>query len=105
MNPSAPNAQSHSSRIEALCAYYDLVLPAWWQTSTSSAVVKLRNALVHEARWGGKPLGFGHPEEPFDAIHLDLGYFNARLLMALFGEDHPYIHSALSGGAGRQLIR
>jgi hypothetical protein len=97
---------AHSARIGALCKYYNVVLPPSWSSSKpADLVVKARNQLVHEARWGGEPLGFGHPDEPLDVIHLDLAYVNARLILALLGEDHPYIHSPLSGGAGRQLIR
>jgi hypothetical protein len=105
LRPTPHKAKNHSARLEELCRYYHLTLPSWWSVpGRPPAVVDLRNELVHEARWGGKPLGFGHPEEPLEGAHLDLAYFNARLLMALLGEDNAYIHSTPES-AGRQLIK
>jgi hypothetical protein len=55
---------------------------------------RIRNEYFHESLWGGKPVGFGHPST-HARIHLELAWFNTRLLLAIFGEKGPYVKSAI----------
>jgi len=86
----------HAARISALATAYALKPPDNWQlNSGSSPFVTIRNELFHEAKWGGKPIGFGFPASPNHAPHLELYWFNARLILALLGETSDYIRSPI----------
>jgi hypothetical protein len=99
LQPSAPKAATHGGRIEALASFYDVTVPSQWMSSTSaSALAHIRNELMHEARWGGAPVGFGHPAKPNDVVHLNLAWFNSRLILAILGDRSAYTRSDYRGG-------
>jgi hypothetical protein len=86
---------SHSERILRLCEAYQLAVPSWAESDGSgSALSRIRNEYFHESLWGGKAVGLGHPQE-HRGIHLELSWFNTRLVLALIGEDGPYVRSAI----------
>jgi hypothetical protein len=90
-----PGSVLHASRIVEMQTFYDLALPSWATVvEKKSRLSELRNQYFHESRWGGKPIGFAHPKDVPD-IHLELGYFNTRLLLAIFGERSDYTRSPI----------
>jgi hypothetical protein len=86
----------HAERIVHLCDYYDLTAPPWAKlTGKSSSLSTLRNEYFHESLWGGQPIGFAQPVNIPD-IHLELFWFNTRLLLAILGERCSYTCSAIT---------
>jgi hypothetical protein len=84
----------HAQRVQELATAYALQPPKQWSgAGVHDRLAHIRNELFHEAKWGGKEIGFGHPESPNESIHLDLFWFNSRLLLALLGEYSDYVHS------------
>jgi hypothetical protein len=57
------------------------------------ALAERRNALVHEAMYGGEPVGFTHPAED-KGMELELTGLVARLLLRLLGIENEYTRSA-----------
>lgn len=93
-------ASTHGDRITVLATEYGLDRPSHWQIElgTRSPFLTIRNELVHEARWCGMPIGTGgSPPPPNDAPHLDLFWFNSRLILALLGERGGYVNSRIVG--------
>lgn len=83
----------HSERLPTLCDHYGLHLPDWGVvTNGRSRLSELRNEYFHESKWGGWSIGLGHPQD-VPSIHLQLFYFNTRLLLALLGEHTEYTKS------------
>lgn len=83
----------HAERLPALCAYYGLELPEWGIVTTGrSRLSQLRNEYFHESLWGGEPIGLSHPDD-VPGIHLELFYFNTRLILTLLGERTGYTGS------------
>jgi hypothetical protein len=83
----------HPKRVEEMASTYGLDLPEWARTDSKgrSELSRLRNELVHEAKWAGLPIGFSHPET--EAIDYELAQLNARLLLVILGWKNPYVHS------------
>ncbi len=84
----------HAKRPSFLASQYDMPVPSWAVVATdgSCELSKLRNEFIHEARYGGEPIGFAHPEfNP--SIDLQLLGFNMRLIVAMLGVDCTYIKS------------
>jgi hypothetical protein len=87
---------SHAERIVELCTAYGLVLPKWAEVSSGSSDLKvLRNEYFHEARWGGRPLGYSSPQT-VEGIEWELFWFNTRLLLAVLGDRSEYTKSAIT---------
>jgi hypothetical protein len=88
------NSGPHGDRLVRMANTYAIPVPYnWLQPGGPPIVVTLRNKLVHQAEWGGKPLGFGHPKPPHDGVHLELYWFNSRLIRSLLGDTSAYVHS------------
>ncbi|MFA9460458.1 hypothetical protein [Thiohalorhabdus methylotrophus] len=95
----------HSKRPEKLAEHFGVSVPGWAQTyesdkgKTESRLSKLRNDLVHEARFADAPLGYALPEENF---RLEFSAFNLKLICALLGLETPYKQVPLGdrGGLG-----
>lgn len=84
-------ANVHAERPVLLAKKYSLKLPSWAKldsTGKESALSKQRNELVHEAKYGGKPIGFSYPYENYA---LELTSFNTKLVAAMLGIDAPYL--------------
>jgi hypothetical protein len=85
----------HAERISILAKDYDLTMPKSWDAGR--AVAKVRNKLLHEARWGGKPVGFGGRTSSDMSFASTLFWFNTRLILAILGETGAYVRSSIEG--------
>ena len=87
---------SHARRAEVLASAYDLHLPEWATVSgKQSYLSRLRNDLIHEALWAEEPIGLAHPKE-YPQIHIDLYWFNSRVLLSLLGESSDYTRQPMN---------
>jgi len=86
---------SHTYRASALCAKLGVPTPSWAIPTggKTCALAERRNALVHEAMYGGEPVGFTHPAED-KGMELELTGLVARLLLRLLGIENEYTRSA-----------
>lgn len=85
------HAQNHASRPVVLAEKYNLKLPIWANLNATGKQSKLsiqRNELVHEAKFGGYPIGYAYPEENYS---LEFVAFNTKLIAATLGIDTPYL--------------
>jgi len=86
-------ASNHAGRPVELAKKYNLRLPLWAEldsTQKQSKLSKQRNELVHEAKYGGYPIGYAYPEENYS---LEFRSFNTKLIAAALGIDTPYLNS------------
>lgn len=88
----------HGERASNLCSEYGIKPPDWL-----GSLVKLRNELTHEAKFSGKPLGFGANQEASEATD-GLIRFNQRLLLALLGVEHAFTSSPVVLCAERPFL-
>jgi hypothetical protein len=82
---------THTKRPEALAKKYKIKLPDWAKINLSKKESPLsiqRNELFHEAKYGGKPIGYSYPAENYS---LELTSFNTKLIAAALGIDTPYL--------------
>ncbi len=56
------------------------------------ALSERRNALTHEAMYGGQPVGFTHPTD-HKGMEYELTLLIARLLLRLLGIENEYTRS------------
>jgi hypothetical protein len=92
----------HPERPRALCRELGLSEPKWLSVDAhpEERLSVRRNALMHEAFYGGEPLGFAHPTaEP--GMELELTGFVARCLLGLLGVRNEYTGSPVTT---RQVI-
>lgn len=80
----------HPERPVKLAEKYGLTLPSWAELDSNkkSKLSKLRNALVHEAKYGGYPIGYSYPDENYS---LEFRSFNTKLIAATLGINTPYL--------------
>ena len=74
-----------------LAQYYRITLPKWAELDLSgkgSQLSKDRNELVHEAKYGGHPIGYSHPSENYS---LEFTSFNTKLIAAVLDIHTPYL--------------
>lgn len=91
---SGRECRSHARRVEYLANSLNVPLPSWGRTESSgSEISRLRNALFHEARFGGAPIGFAFPTTEGNIL-VQLQAFNCRLIAALFGAIGAYSRSS-----------
>lgn len=86
-------AQTHAGRPVELAMKYGVILPQWAELDSSgkkSALSILRNELVHEAKYGGHPIGYAHPTEKYT---LEFVSFNTKLICGVLGINTPYLKS------------
>lgn len=82
----------HAARPSILAAHFGVPLPPWGVVSGGTCeLALLRNALVHEGRYAGAPIGFAHPSEN---IAGELESFVRRLIIALLGIQCGYVRSS-----------
>jgi hypothetical protein len=99
----------HADRIKHLANAYHLTLPGPWEGG--KAIARIRNDLVHQARWGGAPIGFGgypeigyginpHGGGPLHSIPVirTLVSFTTRVILAILGESAPYLNLRIGDG-------
>lgn len=80
---------SHVQRPVLLAQKYRVRLPEWAlpdDSSGKSALSILRNELVHEAKYGGHPIGYSHPTENYTVEFVS---FNTRLICGALGINTP----------------
>ena len=89
---SGTKADSHAARPIALSEKYNLELPLWAKliTKKESKLSKQRNDLVHEAKYGGHPIGYSYPDENYN---LEFRSFNTKLIAAALGISTPYLQA------------
>ena len=82
----------HPKRPMKLVEKYDLKLPEWIELDAGgkSKLSKQRNELVHEAKYGGYPIGYSYPEENYN---LEFRSFNTKLIAAALGINTPYLQT------------
>lgn len=83
----------HSIRPVELANKYDLKLPEWAELDSMGKKSQLsihRNELVHEAKYGGHPIGYSYPSENYS---LEFTSFNTKLIAAALGIDTPYLQA------------
>ena len=83
----------HAKRPESLVEHYGLVLPKWAKVDSSGKcrLSRQRNELVHEAKYGGHPIGYAYPDENY---YLEFTSFNTKLIAAALSIDTPYLQAA-----------
>lgn len=64
--PGFIKAKLHANRASEMCSQLGIPEPQWARTldgQTTSFLAERRNALAHEAMYGGKPIGFSCPQD------------------------------------------
>lgn len=83
----------HAKRPSLLANYYQLLVPSWATMKNKSCeVARLRNEMIHEAKFAGEPIGFAYPKDNL-LIARELEAFNTRLIIAMLGVDCAYVSS------------
>lgn len=92
---SGTKANSHADRLVKLTEKYGLILPSWAESDSNkkSKLSKLRNDLVHEAKYSGYPIGYSYPDENYS---LEFRSFNTKLIAAALGINTPYLRVELN---------
>lgn len=82
----------HPERPMKLAEKYDLKLPKWVELNEDgkSELSKQRNELVHEAKYGGHPIGYAYPNENYN---LEFRSFNTKLIAAALGINTSYLQA------------
>lgn len=86
----------HAKRASGLCDLLGVPTPVWANVpagESACALSERRNALVHEAMYGGQPVGFTHPAD-HKGMEFELTLLVARLLLRLLGTENEYTRSA-----------
>jgi len=88
---------NHATRAMRLCEHYSVEAPHWVVPTKISGketceLAERRNALAHEAMYGGQPLGFAHPPDQ-GAVELGLKSLVSRLLLSALGMANDYTRS------------
>ncbi len=91
---SCQESRTHAGRVEYLADSLQIPLPSWGNADSSgSEISRLRNALFHEARFGGASIGFAFPTMQGNILD-QLRAFNSRLIAALLGATGSYSRSS-----------
>lgn len=94
--PTLKNGPNHTERVKVLAEACGVHLPEWAVVhGKKSYLSQLRNDLLHEALWAGEPIGLSHPKD-YPTIHLELYYFNSRLILALLGDKSEYTRQPMN---------
>lgn len=97
---------NHATRAMRLCEHYGIKPPDWVVPIKSASgkesceLADRRNALAHEAMYGGQPLGFAHPPDQ-GAVELGLKALVSRILLSALGMRNEY---TLSPSTCRQIF-
>ena len=98
-----PSARhKHYERIEWMCDEFGITTPSWAEATGANCTVvsALRNNALHEALFGGEPLGFEvYGRGTGSDITFEMSVLISRLLVALIGgEDDSYLRSSVNAG-------
>lgn len=82
----------HAERPVVLAKKYNILLPQWalLDDTGKSTLSKQRNELIHEAKYGGMPIGYSYPSENHS---LEFTSFNTKLISATLGINTPYLRA------------
>lgn len=89
----------HAERAFRLCEHFGIESPDWVvppgnQTDQKTCELAIRrNALAHEALYGGQPLGFAHPVD-HGVMDLGLKFLVTRILLCALGIKNEYTQSS-----------
>lgn len=89
---------NHATRAMRLCEHLGVEPPQWVVPTLNAAgkesceLADRRNALAHEAMYGGQPLGFAHPPDQ-GAVELGLKSLVSRILLSALGIQNEYTRS------------
>lgn len=78
---------NHTQRVEWTCTKLGIPIPSW--AKTKSDISEIRNNAIHEALFGGEPLGFSlHGKTNLNNLNIILEMQNliCRLLVAIMGK-------------------
>jgi hypothetical protein len=78
-------------RVAHMSCFYGIPLPPNFEDTQSGRpnakrLTDVRNQLIHEARWGGQPLGYIADSASWDLL-MNLKHFNSQLLLAVLGVE------------------
>jgi len=87
----------HAVRASYLASHYSIPVPTWASMGPNGTcgLSEIRNAFIHEGRYGDDPIGFGHPTT-YPNIVLELKAFNTRLILGMLGIDCGYVRSPVN---------
>jgi len=101
------DSHPHAERITVLAKECGVPVPSNWQLELrkNSPFVQARNELFHEAKWRGQPIGFVDTtpggslqwRQRNNSFHLELAWFNMRIILALLGDNSPQLSSPIAG--------
>lgn len=82
----------HASRPVELAKKFGLKIPHWAKPNAmgQSQLSKDRNELIHEAKYGGHPIGYSYPSTNYS---LEFTSFNTKLIAATLGIEMPYLYA------------
>lgn len=91
------NRPHHAVRATKLCECTGVPKPSWVELidtggKKTCALAQRRNALAHEALYGGQPVGFAHPED-HKGMTDQLPGLVARIFLRLLGVNNEYTRS------------
>lgn len=79
------SSANHTERIKFVSNTLGMQCPSWGVVNNrETEIAKVRNNLIHESSFAGKPIGFGFPSAN-SYILPNLEGFNCRVIAALFG--------------------
>jgi len=90
----------HAIRASKLCSCTGVPKPTWVDATigqTSCDLAQRRNALAHEAMYGGQPVGFAYPTD-HPHMELELTGLVARIFLRLVGISNEYTKSPCTTG-------
>jgi hypothetical protein len=88
-------SRTHALRFKYMADSLEVTLPSWGEVDSDreSEISKLRNDLIHEAKFAGAPIGFAFPEMNGNIL-VQLEAFNCRLIAAQLGARGRYSRSS-----------
>ena len=96
-DPTFPDQRGHAGRALRLCTHLQIEAPDWVKplngVKGDCELSVRRNALAHEAMYGGEALGFAHPGDS-GAIELGLKSLVARIFLKVLGVHNEYTGSS-----------
>ena len=91
----------HATRASVLCDCTGVPKPVWVDPAIGHkdcALAQRRNALAHEAMYGGQPVGFAYPTD-HTHMELELTGLVARIFLRLLGVQNDYTQSPCTSRA------
>lgn len=94
MHLNGKSSVTHRERFEYVSNMLVIACPSWGIFKNGNTeIAKIRNDLIHESTFAGKPIGFGSPNE-YSHILISLEAFNCRAIAAIIGAVGDYSRSS-----------